>query len=138
MYPRTRSYSHEGTHAMPDPAANLLATLRSDKIFDTLSGTVVRLFARLQAVEGAVEKLAKQVAAISTHRVSEKPAELPLPGSGIDMYGSPEQLPAPKRSPGRPKGSRDTYQRVRPRRYNLGGEVSSHVVDRDLDAHWNK
>jgi hypothetical protein len=82
---------------------------RSAKIFDALSGTVVRLFARLTAVEVAVDRLTEQFAAINAQPLSEEPATPPRTLTGIDVRdGSAVRFEVvAKRRRGRPKGSRN-------------------------------
>jgi hypothetical protein len=120
---------------MPDQVVD---SLRSKKLFDTLSGTVLRLFARVQAVEAAVDKLTEQFAAVRAPP-PEEPAKPPRTLTGIDMAGHPVRFePRVKRPIGRPKGSRDAQPRQRgsgrPRHHNLNAEVSSHILDRDWDS----
>ena len=104
---------------MPDPAFDRLASLpiTDPAYFDCLSGAVIRLFVRLERLDGELRSLAQKVARrrVKTDRVPPPTPQAAKP-DGVDVFGASAYPPKPRRARGRPAGARDTYQRVRSRK----------------------
>ena len=108
---------------MPDPAFDRLASLpiTDPAYFDCLSGAVIRLFVRLERLDGELRSLAPKVARrrVKTDR-APPPTQQPAKPGGVDVFGAPVYPPKQRRARGRPAGARDTYQRVRSRKKGNG------------------
>jgi hypothetical protein len=114
---------------MSDPAVDRLTSLRitDPAYFDTLSGCVIRLFARLERLDGEFRALAQKLGRDKAETVPlpARPLTLPEPApakaggeggpvlEGVDVFGNPVRY-VPKRGRGRPKGARNSSQGQRP------------------------
>jgi hypothetical protein len=107
-----------------------------DTAADSIAGLVLRLVGRVSTLEKAVEAQAARLKQVDKLARARRAPVAPLAPimTGIDVAtGAPIRV-QPKRSRGRPLGSRDTYQRPsRARHHNLQAEVSSNLVDDDWD-----
>jgi hypothetical protein len=91
---------------------------------------LLRLAFRVSNLERAVELQTKKLQQLAKQ---PKPAPVVPIMTGIDAAtGAPVRI-EPKRSRGRPLGSRDTHKRPSRRRHNLEAEVSSDLIDGDWD-----
>jgi len=103
---------------------------------DSVAGLVLRLVGRVGALEKTVEAQGvrlKQVDKLARTKLA--PVVVPLTPimTGIDTAtGAPVRV-MPKRSRGRPLGSRDRIQRSSRRHHNLQAEVSSNYADPGFD-----
>jgi hypothetical protein len=102
---------------------------------DSVAGLVLRLVGRVGALERKVEAQSSQIAKIDK-LVRAKPAPIvpvaPIM-TGVDVETGAAVRIMPKRSVGRPLGSRDRRPRPSRRHHNLAAEVSSNIVDADWD-----
>jgi len=103
---------------------------------DSVAGLVLRLVGRVGALEKTVEAQGvrlKQVDKLARTKLA--PVVVPLTPimTGIDTATGAAVRVMPKRSRGRPLGSRDRIQRSSRRHHNLQAEVSSNYADPGFD-----
>jgi hypothetical protein len=107
---------------------------------DTVGGLFLRLINRVGALEKTVEAQATRIERVAKLARQQKPVRAPSPTrvveSGVDTRdGGPVYIEQRvRRSRGRPKGVKDSYQRLTRSRHSLAAEVpSSSILDRDWD-----
>ena len=105
---------------------------------DSVAGLVLRLVGRVGALEKTVEAQGvrlKQVDKLARTKLA--PVVVPLTPimTGVDTATGAAVRIMPKRSRGRPPGSKDRYQRPpRARHHDIEAEISSnHILDDDWD-----
>jgi hypothetical protein len=119
--------------AIADPAVCAFVeriTASAAAVPDAIAALLLRLAFRVSNLERAVELQTKKL-----QQLAKQPKSAPVVPimTGIDTAtGAPVRV-LPKRSRGRPPGSRDTYRRPSRARHNLEAEVSSNYVDPDWD-----
>jgi hypothetical protein len=104
---------------------------------DSVAGLVLRLVGRVGALERKVEAQSSQIAKIDKlARAKPAPVVALAPiMTGVDTATGAAVRIMPKRSRGRPPGSKDRHQRPpRARHHDIEAEISSnHILDDDWD-----
>jgi hypothetical protein len=102
---------------------------------DSVAALLLKLAFRVSCLERAAEEQAAKLKQVDKLARAKPVPVVPLTPimTGVDVAtGAPVRI-EPKRSRGRPLGSRDRYQRPSRRHHNLQAEVSSPLLDDDWD-----
>jgi hypothetical protein len=109
-------------------------TVGTAGLADSVAALLLRLAFRVSKLELATEQQAKKLQQLAKQPKPAPVAALARVMTGVDVAtGAPVRI-EPKRSRGRPLGSRDRRPREsRARHHNLEAEVSSNLIDGDWD-----
>jgi hypothetical protein len=100
---------------------------------ESVASLLLRLAFRVSKLELATEQQAKKLQQLAKQKPAPGVPLVPIM-TGVDVATGSAIRIMPKRSRGRPAGSRDTYKRSsRARHHNLEAEVSSNLIDGDWD-----
>jgi len=100
---------------------------------DSIAALLLKLAVRVSNLERATEQQAQKLRQLAKRPKPAPVVPLAPVMTGVDSAGAPVRI-MPKRSRGRPPGSRGTYQRPPPaRHHNLKADVSRHLVDSAWD-----
>jgi hypothetical protein len=109
----------------------------ADTVADSIAGIVVRLLGRVTSLERKLETQDSKIARIDKLARQPKLPRNPPPvrlETGVDVYGDPVRHEIKIRRPrGRPKGSRDRYQRQTRQLGVMDPPPARHIVDPDWD-----